>query len=93
MRKDYSKRNLINAFGMNLPNNIGFIVSLFLSIIISLIICKLTGNNNGWFCLIFPFISSFVGLEIGGRLLDIHCTNKDINKCKNCKNWNCRRDI
>lgn len=88
MNKDYSKRNLINRFGLNLPNNIGNIVSL----LISLPIFFFT-DNIFIILLVMGFINSFIGLEISGSLLDKHCTNEDNEKCKKCCNWNCKRRI
>lgn len=88
MKKDYSKRNLINSFGMNLPNNIGLLVSILISIPFILIF------NNSMLCmLILGFIHSFIGLPIAGKLLDKYCNNIDIEKCRKCKNWNCTRNI
>ena len=93
MKKDYSKNTLINVFGISLPNMIGWIVSILITIPISIIIYFLSNKTGGAGGLIFAFVSSFIGLEVGGRLLNNYCTNNDIDKCKRCKNWNCRRDI
>lgn len=88
MKKDYSKRNLINAFGINLPNNIGLLVSILISIPFVLIF-----NNSMLGMLILGFIHSFIGLPIAGKLLDKNCTNDDLRWCHGCKNWNCTRNI
>lgn len=89
MKKDYSKNNIINIFCLCLPNVISYIIS----ILITLFILLLTGliHNKLISMVIFGFVLSFIGLPIGGILLNKYCINKDLNKCKKCKNWNCNR--
>lgn len=86
MKKDYSKNNFINSCGINLPNIIGLYGCYLISIPIYLIF-----KDKISFLLISSLLESFIGLEIGGFLLNKNCTNKDIDKCKNCKCWNCNR--
>lgn len=88
MKKDYSKRNLINAYGINLPHNICNLISILVSIPFLLIF-----NNLFIGLFILGFVYSFIGLSIAGKMLDKNCTNKDIEKCKNCMNWDCTRNI
>lgn len=90
MNKDYSKRTLINTFGLSLPNFIGYAISL----IFSIIIIKFFNITNE-LCIFFiiSLFQSFIGIEIGGRLLDKYCTNDNYKFCHGCKNWNCRRNI
>lgn len=86
MKKDYSINNFTNSFGVNLPNIIGFYGCWIFCIPFYFIF-----DNSFIPFLITGFIESFIGLEIGGYLLDKNCINKDIDKCKNCKCWNCNR--
>lgn len=90
MKKDYSKRTFISTFGLSLPNFIGYVISLIFSIII---IKFFNITNELYMFLIIGLFESFVGLEIGGRLLNKYCANYDYKCCQNCKNWNCRRNI
>ena len=90
MKNDYSKRTFISTFCLNLPNFIGYVISLIFFIII-IKIFNIT--NELYMFLIIGLFDSFVGLEIGGRLLNKYCTNYDYKYCHGCKNWNCRRNI
>lgn len=90
MKNDYSKRTFISTFGLSLPNFIGYVISLIFSIII---IKFFNITNELYMFLIIGLFESFVGLEIGGRLLNKYCTNYDYKYCHGCKNWNCRRNI
>ena len=94
MKKDYSKNTIINMFGFSLPNFIGYIISFVLSLMISIIF-----DFKNTFILIGLFVS-FIGLPFSGKLLNKYCTNKDLEKCKYCKNkstcnknWNCTRGV
>lgn len=84
MNKDYSKKNIINTFGISLPNLIGLFVSYLITILIVYLF-----NLKDYILLILGLSESFIGLTIGGVLLNKYCSNKDIEKCKHCKNWNC----
>lgn len=86
MKKDYSKNNIFNLFGLNLP----MFISEFISILISIIIC-LIFKNMSLFIILNGLIMAFLGLNISGYLFNKYCINKDFNKCKNCKCWNCNR--
>lgn len=88
MKKDYSKRNFINICGLSLPNLIGNIISLILSILVILIF---NIDNELNMFLIIGLFQSFLGLNLSGRLLNKYCTNHDDTKCHDCKNWNCSR--
>ena len=85
MKKDYSKKNFINSFGLCLPNFIPFLLFYIIPGFIFIIF----DIKIPYFILIFLF--SFIGLPLGGYLLNKFCTNKDIEKCKNCQCWNCKR--
>lgn len=86
MKKDYSKNNIFNLFGLNIPMFISEIICILISIFICLIF-----KNKSLFVISMGLTMAFLGLDISGHLFDKYCINKDIDKCKNCKCWNCRR--
>ena len=87
MKNDYSKNTIINMCGLSLPNIIGYFFSFILSLMISIIF-----KIKNIIFLIGLFVS-FIGLPFSGKLLNKYCTNKDLEKCKYCKNWNCTRGV